>query len=289
MHLNLWLSDVEFKRGEQLKSKAISPKTAGDDINVLIVKSGAITVAIGSDILKVSSGQSLFTKGNLRQLDIVASTHSACIKLISFDIEILFSLNLSEILLLSIQFKFLKNCNSYFFSGDSNILKASDLLEAVLENNFDNHMKDDSLHCVLKMIIYESIGYLQAETPRISSGRQSRLYIDFYNMLRKNYRREHGVSFYAEQLCVTPRHLSSVIKSQTGKTAKGFIELFIMQDARRLLDKNKLSIGQIADQLNFIDQVQFGKYFKRVTGFSPRNFRNYQISQRHRESSKANC
>jgi AraC-like DNA-binding protein len=274
--MNFRLASVEINKGEQLllKDQDSLQFNKNDNTTVLIVKHGSVLIRTGFEHHQVSAGQTLITNGSIQLFHIVARNHNTIVKLISFDVEMLFSLKLSESLLLSVHSWFIENPNKYFISDNANILKVEELLETVLENSCSNPMNEEALVCVFKVMVYEAIGVLKSVAISGNSSRQLQLYFDFYNMLRKHYRKEHMVSFYAEKLFITPRHLSMVIKNQSGKTASAIIESFIVQDARSLLERNNLSIAQIADKLNFSDQVHFGKYFKRITGLSPKNFRN---------------
>ena len=95
----------------------------------------------------------------------------------------------------------------------------------------------------------------------------------FFNSLMQNYRREHLVSFYADQLSITPQYLSLIIKDLTGRTPSQFIFERLYCEARALLDCPDLSIKEIAEQLYFSDQSAFGKFFKKRSGISPVDFR----------------
>lgn len=95
----------------------------------------------------------------------------------------------------------------------------------------------------------------------------------FFNSLMQNYRREHLVSFYAEQLNITPQYLSLIIKDLTGRTPSQFIFERLYCEARALLDCPDLSIKEISEQLYFSDQSAFGKFFKKRSGISPVDFR----------------
>lgn len=95
----------------------------------------------------------------------------------------------------------------------------------------------------------------------------------FFNSLMQNYRREHLVSFYADQLSITPQYLSLIIKDLTGRTPSQFIFERLYCEARALLDSPDLSIKEIAEQLYFSDQSAFGKFFKKRSGISPVDFR----------------
>lgn len=97
----------------------------------------------------------------------------------------------------------------------------------------------------------------------------------FLKLVRQHFKEERFLDFYASQLEVTPKHLSRTVKSQTGYSAVEWIERLIILEARVLLKSSNLHVQQIADELNFPSQSVFGKYFKKVTGMSPREYRNY--------------
>lgn len=96
---------------------------------------------------------------------------------------------------------------------------------------------------------------------------------NFFNSLMLNYRREHLVSFYADQLNITPQYLSLIIKDLTGRTPSQFIFERLYCEARALLDSPDLSIKEISEELHFSDQSAFGKFFKKRSSISPVDFR----------------
>lgn len=96
----------------------------------------------------------------------------------------------------------------------------------------------------------------------------------FMAEVREHYRNERKVSFYAEKLCITPGHLSTVIADTTGRSASGWIDSFVTLEAKALLKSTSMTVQQISDSLNFPSQSFFGKYFRRVTGKSPKEYRN---------------
>lgn len=102
---------------------------------------------------------------------------------------------------------------------------------------------------------------------------QGRISDQFLQLVNDNFRKERFLDFYAEKLEITPKHLSRTVKQQTGFSAVEWIERFVILEAKVLLKSSNLNIQQIADELNFPSQSFFGKYFKKVTGMSPREFR----------------
>ena len=92
-----------------------------------------------------------------------------------------------------------------------------------------------------------------------------------------NYHTERNVSFYADKLHLSPQHLSTTIKKITGKTLTDIISSFIINDAKAKLKSTEMTIQEIAYSLNFPDISFFGKYFKRYTGMSPKQYRNTEL------------
>ena len=103
---------------------------------------------------------------------------------------------------------------------------------------------------------------------------QGRMTSRFLSLVQENYKKERFLDFYASKLDITPKHLSRTVKKQTGFTAVDWIERFVILEAKVLLKSTNLNIQQIADELNFPSQSFFGKYFKKYTGLSPKEFRN---------------
>ena len=110
-------------------------------------------------------------------------------------------------------------------------------------------------------------------TPSTKKERKNEIYEEFVALLRQHYRTEHEVGFYAEKLCITTKYLSQMVKDATGKSAIKWIEEWVITESKALLYSTNQTIQQIADTLGFQNQSLFGKYFKRLTGLSPREYR----------------
>ncbi len=87
------------------------------------------------------------------------------------------------------------------------------------------------------------------------------------------YRKERKVLYYADRLHLSAGYLSTIIKRVSGKTAAEWIDDYVTLEAKALLKSTNLTIQQISDELNFPSQSFFGKYFKRITGLSPKEYR----------------
>ena len=96
---------------------------------------------------------------------------------------------------------------------------------------------------------------------------------DFLGLVAEHYECEREVSFYAEKLCVTPKHLGYVVKTVYGEPASETIAKAVIMDAKSKLKSTDMSVLQISDSLNFPNPSFFCKYFKKHVGATPTEYR----------------
>lgn len=133
---------------------------------------------------------------------------------------------------------------------------------------------ESARHLTLSM--FYGYSHLKHEVNEVknTNSRQEEIFTKFTELLERHHKKEREIAFYADKMCITSKHLSQVIKDYTGKTALGIIEEYVISEAKSMLLSTTMSIQQISDELNFPSQSVFGKYFKRVAGISPSEYRN---------------
>ena len=102
---------------------------------------------------------------------------------------------------------------------------------------------------------------------------QQMLFNKYLQLVNNHYIDKRTVNEYAAMLAVTPNHLSSSVKSVSGRNALSFISERLHGEAKSLLLYTDLDIAEITYQLGFTDPANFGKFFKKLEGFSPSEFR----------------
>ena len=95
----------------------------------------------------------------------------------------------------------------------------------------------------------------------------------FRNLINGYSSEHHQVSWYAEALKISPDYLSKIVREHDGTSASVWIHKSIIETAKSLLKNLDLSIKEISLRLNFPDQSSFGRFFKSITGQSPKAFR----------------
>jgi AraC family transcriptional activator of pobA len=83
---------------------------------------------------------------------------------------------------------------------------------------------------------------------------------------------ERSLSYYADRICLSPRYLGTIIKMVSGHTAKYWIDRSAIFSAEVMLKHSDHQIAEISDSLNFPNVSFFCKYFKRLTGKTPKEY-----------------
>lgn len=104
-------------------------------------------------------------------------------------------------------------------------------------------------------------------------GRKDIIVTDFLKLVWKHFCTEHNISFYAEKMCISPKHLARTVKEILGKTPHEVICEELVLYASNLLKKNHLSILEISILLHFSEQAAFCKFFKKHKGMAPSEYR----------------
>jgi len=78
-----------------------------------------------------------------------------------------------------------------------------------------------------------------------------------------------SVNALAEQLHLTPRYLSDLVRNLTGLSTQQFIHEKVIEKAKGYLAKNELTIAEVAYSLGFEHPQSFNKLFKAKTSLSP--------------------
>ncbi len=111
------------------------------------------------------------------------------------------------------------------------------------------------------------------EVERVANSRAEVYFRQFMELLGQHYKEERGVAFYAQQLCITPKYLTTLVKRFSDKSVSEWIDTFVIVEAKTMLRYTNMSVQEIAYRLNFANQSFFGSYFKRITGMSPSQYK----------------
>ena len=153
------------------------------------------------------------------------------------------------------------------------------LISAVeaLYHDHQNRFREDIAFNLLQVFIWNAYDKLlrYTKTPQAEGGdRKREIFKNFINLVRENCTSQRDVGWYADMLFISSRYLATIVRDVTKHaTAKDIIDRFLVLEIKATLQSTNLSIKEIADNLNFPDQSFFGRYFKKHTGISPKEYR----------------
>lgn len=102
---------------------------------------------------------------------------------------------------------------------------------------------------------------------------QDLVFQNFMLNLYTNFRENHNVRYYADRSGLSLKYFSTIVKERSGTSPSEWIETVVVGEAKTLLSNNQNNIKEIAAMLNFPDAPTFTKFFQRITGVTPRAFR----------------
>ena len=141
-----------------------------------------------------------------------------------------------------------------------------------------HYRKQLSLHIIVSYL-YLTYNTLLLHSDSVSSEEpialSSGAMIDRFILLcDKHHISERAVGFYADKMHLSVRHLYNITKEVIGQTPKQIIDSYVVGTIKKLLLSTSLSLGQIADMMNFPDQSTLRQYFVRNVGMSPSKYRS---------------
>lgn len=120
---------------------------------------------------------------------------------------------------------------------------------------------------------YDKVQRYFTEEQINGSNRKEELFKKFINLVHTYCTTQRDVAFYADQLCISTRYLSAITKQVAEDSAKEIIDENLILELKMALQSTGMSLKEIADKYHFPDQSFFGRYFKKHTGMSPKEYR----------------
>ena len=92
--------------------------------------------------------------------------------------------------------------------------------------------------------------------------------------IRENYNHKITLTEVADNTYVSQWHLSKLLNRHTGQSFSEILNTTRVEEAKELLKNPALRIGDVAEEVGFLDLAHFSRVFKKVTGISANEYRN---------------
>lgn len=156
-----------------------------------------------------------------------------------------------------------------------------EILQAQIKTK-QNVFCKEIINSIVRAILYELLANAGNHRPFSGASlvrQREVLFKRFVQLLSGCMVKPRSVTWYADQLCITSKHLSTVCKQVSGKTAFEWINDYVQTDIRHMLKNSQKSIKEVADYLKFPNISFFGKYCRTHFGMSPTEFRQHLREQ----------
>lgn len=178
-------------------------------------------------------------------------------------------------------FLFYGSAETMFITLEEQQQKKFNLLLQVFTDEFDDKdaIQRDMLQMLLKrlIIIVTRLGKKQYLKEQALTEDKLDVLRKFNLMVENNYRREHSVQFYADQLNKSPKTLANYFALYNHKSPLAVIQDRIILEAKRLLMYTDNAAKEIAYDLGYDDASYFSNFFKKQTGYAPSDFRSARM------------
>jgi AraC family transcriptional activator of pobA len=181
------------------------------------------------------------------------------------------------------------SCYGYLFFGSSDVPIVSldqneqvsfNLLYQVMREEFNNEdqIQGEMLQVLLKRFLIKStrLARKNLKNPEIN---QDKLDIirQFNVLVEMHFKNKHKVSDYADLLNKSPKTLSNLFGEYNDKNPSQVIQERIILEAKRLFLYTDKSAKEIAFDLGFDDAAHFSRFFKKIAGINPTEFKKTSI------------
>ena len=141
------------------------------------------------------------------------------------------------------------------------------------EMNFARETVRDIIRCFAYDLLSNITKHISQSDGDDMLRQSDRIFRKFMLLLAENSNVNRSVKSYADELCVSPKYLTSVCRKHSDSTASELIATSVMSRVKQLLLYSDLSIKEVATEMRFDNLSFFGKYVKKHLGLSPNHYR----------------
>ncbi|MFC4162458.1 helix-turn-helix domain-containing protein [Epilithonimonas zeae] len=242
----------------------------------LFIKSGTIKLRQHLSDLELSANTFIVTDPQ-SVYELISFSDDFQSRMVSYKREFISTLSLKFNRLITYRyFRQQMNVGVPFSPDDLEVVwKSVNFLKYILDSNTEMIYKKEIVEHLFSVFCYQMAGIISKEDSSAMNqmSRQEEIVFLFLNDLSNHHLNNRNVEFYAERQSITTRHLSSVVKSITGRSASQIIASIVINEAKVYLNSSNMPVSEISSVLGFSDQYSFSHFFKKHLGMSPSQYR----------------
>ncbi|MDQ0594652.1 AraC family transcriptional activator of pobA [Chryseobacterium ginsenosidimutans] len=248
-----------------------------DNPAFIFIKSGTIKLKQHFSDLELSANMFMVTDPQT-VYEMISVSDDFQSRMVSYKREFISALSLKFNRLITYRyFRQQMNIGVPFLQDEMDVVwKSVNFLKYILDSETEMTYKKEIVEHLFSVFCYQMAGIISKEDNSSMShmSRQEEIVFIFLTDITQFHLTERSVEFYAERQSITTRHLSSVVKTITGKSASQIIALIVINEAKVLLNSSNKPVSEVSSILGFSDQYSFSHFFKKHLGESPSQYRN---------------
>ncbi|KXH85156.1 helix-turn-helix domain-containing protein [Chryseobacterium kwangjuense] len=238
---------------------------------ILFIEEGSGTFTLDENKMTISSGTIFFTSpGQIRRWDIDKKIKGYTIFFEKDFLHLFFS---DELFLYRFQYFHQYSRPNEMQIEETHFEKCLGLLHEI-EREF-GQLQNDSNH-LIRSLLYQLLVVLNRYYAGVYDvQRDTYVHADFYrfrSLLEKKFMEDHNVESYTRMLNISPGFLNKICRQFSGLSAQQMIHYKRISEIKKELYQNK-SAKEIAYELGFSDPSNFNRFFKKLTGTTPQQYR----------------
>ncbi|WP_312751324.1 helix-turn-helix domain-containing protein [Epilithonimonas hominis] len=247
-----------------------------DNPAFLFIKSGTIKLRQHLSDLELTAHTFIVTDPQT-VYDLISISDNFKSRMVSYKREFISTLSLKFNRLITYRyFRQQMNVGVPFSPDDLEVVwKSVNFLKYILDSDTEMIYKKEIVEHLFSVFCYQIAGIIANEdnSSMNQMSRQEEIVFLFLNDLSNHHLNNRNVEFYAERQSITTKHLSSVVKSITGRSASQIIASIVINEAKVYLNSSNMPVSEISSVLGFSDQYSFSHFFKKHLGMSPSQYR----------------
>lgn len=152
-----------------------------------------------------------------------------------------------------------------------------DVVEFITGQMFEEYKGIDSpnlrmLRAYLDILLLEAAKYY--DTPNVPKTHGNTFRIrKLEQLIHENFRTLKQPAGYGDLMNLAPGYLNKICKDTLGKTLTDLLQERMLLEAKRMFAYSDLHVNEVAANLNFADPSYFIRWFRKLSGMTPEDFR----------------
>lgn len=142
-----------------------------------------------------------------------------------------------------------------------------------------NLFQKDIIFNIMYSYTLDLYNMINRDLPNMPLGKTAteKIFDKFTLLVHLHEKENRSLAYYADELNITPKHLTKVVRQVKGISAKQWLNEHLIYEIKQTLVRTQMSIQEVADMYSFASTDSMHHFFKKEVGMSPSAFRQQEV------------